>query len=480
MKRTRIFTLLVLLMASHLALFSQRRQEQADSLHKTLRAGMTPNDSIRILYDVFDLSRQSEKVKVGDEMIGVAVRAKRFDVIKDMVPQLAAFEYENRGRFDELHKVADLLPEGNDKKSVQTFIEVQKAVYDGQYAAPDERQKILVEYLKEDINTKEDEYQNLLDLYRVVLFLGYSTDGNMYMEYLERLEKMLNTMPDNSDAFHSRFYTTAANYYTRKGLPEKAVAADKNLLKLIDKMDKRYKEQGRRYRNYDRYRYLCYLRMLSNYKALSLKEVEDLYNKCKELAPGSPDLENDFFVKKRPEAYMLLKKGKYAEAVPLLETALATTSNQTTRLNMLAELKAAADSSNNEKALLGALKEYNERLEKRLQMSSEEAMLELRMRYEVKRIEEEKRQAELQKHQLEIESDEKLISISLIALFVLAVILMFLYKSHFSLIHKSRDLKDDNQKLRDRIEELLYDGNIPGSEELPTRPNGNKPKGDKQ
>ncbi|MDE6577192.1 MAG: hypothetical protein K2K58_03365, partial [Muribaculaceae bacterium] len=463
MKRIKYLAIFLSFFFCWLNVAANSRQEKADSLYKTLKSGMTSADSIKLLYDVYDLSRQKEKVKIGNELVEVASRAKRYDVLDDMLPQLGALEYKNRDRFDELIKLSEQLPEGNDKKSVQTFLEVQKAIYDGQYASSDERQKILVEYLREDVNHKPDEYQNLLDLYRVVLFLGYSTEGNMYMEYLGRLEKMLNKMPDEHDFFHSRFYTTCANYYTRKGMHEKAIEADRNLLKLIDKMDKRYKAQGRQYRNYDRYRYLCYLRMLSNYKALSLKEVNEYYKNCKELADRSADLAVNFYEEQRPLAYLKLANKDYAGAVEILETAVKRPLNNSTRLNLLGELKAAADSSHNERVLLGALKEYNEGLEERLRLNSEEAMLELRMRYEVKRLEEEKRQAEIEKHELALASDEKLISLALIAVFVLAVVLMFLYRSHFSLIHRSRDLKTENDKLHERIEELLYDGEIPGS-----------------
>ncbi|MDE6008102.1 MAG: hypothetical protein K2G90_02730 [Muribaculaceae bacterium] len=443
------------------------RQPEADALRATLKPGMTPKDSIDILFNVFDLADQKNKSEIGWKILDIAQRSKNYEVLYDMLPQVSSLHIEEIEPQEKLIAMANKLPDGDKKKAVVCFLKVNKATVEGSYLTPEERHAHLVKYLKEDITQKDDVYQNFLDLYRVVVFLGLSHDGSMYMEYLERLEKMIDEIPETGFAFPSRFYTTAANFYSRNGYYEKAIEMDRQLLKLISQLETYYAKQGRKYRNYDRFKYLCYRRMLSNYPALTDAEVEEYYAKCKELAQKNEELNTDFHQYRLADAPYLMAKKRYPEAVVALQEALNHVRVRATRYVMLSRLKEAADSTNNKEVLLSALQDYNNMLEDKLKANAEGTMLELRMRYEVKKIEEARRQAEEEKHVMELESDEKLISLALIAVFVLAVVLMFLYRSHFSLIHKSRDLKADNQKLHDTIEEMLISkGNIPGTEDL--------------
>lgn len=449
---------------------SQSRQELADTKYASLREAKSAKDSINILYDVYDLTEQKNKTKIGWEILNIAERVEDYEVLYEMIPQMSATDLQDRDKLNDLLEMAKRLPDCNHGKAVETFVRVQIAASEGSFLSPEERNKKLLKYLKEDITPKPDKYQNFLDLYRVVVFLGYSHDGNMYMEYLERLGDMIKDMPEIGFGFPSRYYTSAANFYTRNDFPEKAIEADQQLLNLISELEKYYAEKGRKYRDYSRFKYLCYRRMMSNYEALSKSELEELYRKCEQLAQDNPELNEDFYQFRMPDAYYLMGTGQYEKAVPALESALAHTKTRHVRFKLLRRLQAAADSTNNQAALMHALKDYNKMLEEKLMANTQDAVLEVQTRYEVRKLEEERRQAETEKHEMELEANEKLISIVLIALFALAIILMFLYRSHFSLIHKSRDLKASNDKLHQQIEELLYDGTIPGSQALPQRP----------
>lgn len=474
-----IYSLLIAIIAftSFGASAAHSRQPEADALRATLKAGMTPKDSINILLNVYDLADQEKKNDLGWEILAIAQRSKDYEVLYDMLPQVSSLYIENTEPQAKLMEIASTLPEGNKKKAVICYLKVNKATGEGSYLTPDERHDRLVKYLKEDIETKDDPYQNFLDLYRVVVFLGLSHDGNMYLEYLERLEKMLEQLPEQGFAFPSRFYTTAANFYTRNNFPDKAIEMDRRLLKLISELEEYYAKQGRNYRNYDRFKYLCYRRMLSNFPALTDAEVEEYYAKCKELADNNDEVYTDFYKYRLADAPYLMAKKRYPEAIEALQVGLQHTKVRATRFLMLSRLQEAADSTHNKEVLLSALKDYNKMLEEKIKANAEGAILELRMRYEVRKIEEARRQAEKEKHELELASDEKLISIALLAVFVLAVILMFLYRSHFSLIHKSRDLKADNDKLHETIEALLIKkDNIPGTQDL-LKPSGSKPEG---
>lgn len=441
------------------------RQHQADLMLHKLHQGMSAADSIDVLYDVFDLSEQNRKGAYAWKILEIAERSGNNPVIIDIIPQLAVIEMRNTSKMDRLRRIASKLPEGNDKKAVLTFIDLEKMVCIGTYSSPEERRKYLYKYVKEDLTPKHDPYIDFFDLCSVVVFMGHSLQGNLYMEYLERLEHLLNDLPSN-DIFPNIYYTTAANYYTMNGFPQKAVESDRKLLEIIDGLEKKYAEMGREYRTYDRFRYLCYRRMLANYSALSREEVKELFEKCRELAAESTEIQDDFYGKGFTEGYMLMGTQRYAEAVPQLQKALGFADTPNKRRLVLGMLTQAADSAGNEEALVHALKEYNGMLEARQRANAEEAIMELEMRYHVKQLQDEKRAAEEETHIMELANDQKLITLMLVAAFVLVVILMLLYRNNFRLIHKNKTLKAENEKLHRHIAELLDDGGIPGSSSL--------------
>ena len=130
----------------------------------------------------------------------------------------------------------------------------------------EQRRHAVVEYAKEDLNFKNDIYQDIFDLYRMVIFIRYTSKGSMYLEYLARLEKMIEDLPEESKFLRNLFYTTAANFYSNNGFPDKAIASDRKLLEIIKNLERHYKSVGRKYRSLDRNYYICYRRMLRNYK----------------------------------------------------------------------------------------------------------------------------------------------------------------------------------------------------------------------
>ncbi|MDE5875315.1 MAG: hypothetical protein K2H15_06675 [Muribaculaceae bacterium] len=246
MKYLKLSFIFMLVAFLHATAFSQSRQQQADALYASLKAGMSPKDSINVLYNVFDLTEQDNKSKIGWEILNIADRAEDYEVLYDMIPQMSAIDLQDSEKLQALLQMARRLPDCNHGKAVETYVLVQIATAEGSFLSPQERNKRLVEYLKEDITPKPDKYQNFLDLYRVVVFLGYSHDGNMYMEYLERLGDMIKDLPEIGFGFPSRYYTSAANFYTRNDFPKKAIEADQQLLKLISELEKYYAEKGRK------------------------------------------------------------------------------------------------------------------------------------------------------------------------------------------------------------------------------------------
>lgn len=442
------------------------QQEDADRMMSTLRLGKTASDSIRILYDVFDLSPTQSKSEVAWKLLDVARRSGDDEAFADMVRQLSVFQVRDRNVLDSLVSLTSEIKDESMRKGAGLFVYVQKALGEARYLEGDERMQVLMEYVKEDLTPKNDIYQDILDLYRVVIFIRHSTKGNMYLEYLGRLEKLINECNEKIPFLKNLFYTTAATYYSSIDFQEKAVECDRKLLEIIKELEDHYKQKGRRYRNYDRNYYICYRRMLSNYEVLGKDEVKELYSKCAILAEKDEEIRNAFNEDPRPTAYRLLADKDYSGALPYLRKVVDNSDDEGIKSRALLRLVEVADSAGDHSAKIQALEDYNNILFESRKQKSEEAVVELQMRYNVNQMRSAMANMDMEKKNLELATNQKIISVTLIALFLLAIGLMYLYRSHFKLLNKTRSLESENAKLQEYIDDILNKGAPQGSKDI--------------
>ena len=140
----------------------------------------------------------------------------------------------------------------------------------------------------------------------------------------------------------------------------------------------------------------------------------------------------------------------YEELVPRIKKALPIVRDNYTKRTLLAILVEAADSIDDQATLLTALKEYNTMLQERVDQQADEAYSELQIRYDIDQLKQEKLQTE-------VATNQRIIIVALIGVLVLAIALMFIYRSNFSLKRRIRDTKEENVQLHRTIEELLGD-----------------------
>lgn len=438
-------------------------QEMADSILAHLSPG-TSTDTIRQLYDAFDLSSWKQRGEVGWRILNVARRSKHYGVMCDQLLQLSSIYKSDSLSMNKLMKILEELPDGDRKKGVRLFMKVEGVTGEATFLSPEERNKKLMTYLKEDMHQGGDIYEDVFDLYRIVLFLGKESKGNMYHEYMDRLEKVIQELPEDY-YIKNLFYTTAAIFYTQNNYPDKAIACDRKLLEQIDKLEAIYAEEGRKYRNYDRFNYICYRRMLSNYSALTLAEVQDLYNRCEKLAESDDEVNRDF-AHGRVKAYKKLAEKDYAGAIPYLKLAVKNNKDAVIHRELVGALVAAADSVGDNATLLSALKDYNRMLAEEQKLKSQEALREMQIRYDVNSLQQEKNDLEIEKRDLELAHDQKIIIIVLVSLLGVAIVLMLVCRGYFRLKSDKRILTDENAKLKNSLENYLRDGKPAGTKDL--------------
>lgn len=465
------FILLSWLLAPQARAYSN--QAKADSIASTLSRVSAPADSIRILLDVYDLAEQKRKPEVAERILDLAVRTKDHVVMADIIRQLSVLKVRDANSLRRLLDLAKQLPEDRERKAVELFVKMELATNEATYTTEEERVKYILKYAKEDLTPKGDLYEDLIDLGRMVFFLGRAAKGSMYIEYLQRLEEMIELLPEDHFYVRNLLYTAAANFYTQNNNPQKGVEFDRLLLKQIGKLEKIYAEKGRKYRNFDRYYYICYRRMLRNYKALPLQEVKDLYARCAILADKDDEINSDFYGIGRPTVYRLLAEKDYKGVIPHIKKSLESASDDNLKRELLGALVEASDSIGDNETLSDALQEYNHMLEEKLRLESEVTYRELQIRYDVNNLRAERDRLEKDKTSLEMATNQKVISISLAALFVLAIIVMFLYRSNFKLRRKLYVAKEENKSLQANIESILDNGTPQGSRDVRDIMSGN-------
>lgn len=428
-------------------------------LRNSLAKAATSADSLAILYDVFDLSGKAAMVEPGWEILGIGEHTRNDEILADIIPQLAVVQMKDSTAMQKLRSKAGLIKDDVRRKGVELFIDVTSASVELNYVPEADRTATLLKYAKADMSPREDVYGDILDLYRLVIFLSHHTKGNFYLEYLDRLEKLIEGLPEENRYIRNLFYTTSANSYTLVGNHAKAVEADRELLKIIGQLEDKYSSMGRKYRNYDRYKYLSYRRMLRNYKALSPEEVKEYYTRTAMLAENNEEIKADFYNYARPTVYRKMAQKDYEGLIPQINKALSQKNiDNAAKREFLGMLVNVADSLNDYNSLLPALKEYNRLLAETLDENSEEAYRELQMRYEVNKLRNENISLEMQHLDDEIETRQKLIVVSLAAVLLLAVFVMYLYRNLFRVRQKARELRDANVRMHNQIEEMTSDG----------------------
>lgn len=432
-------------------------------LRSKLAAAKTTSDSVTNLYDLFDVAIGSEKKKAGWALLDLAVQHDDQNVLADLIPQMAYLEMKNEENMKKLTNYAQLLKDSTQLKTVNLFLDVTKSNYYLIYNTDVDRHDVIVKYAQHDFSTSDNLYDNIGDLYRMVTFLGQTTYGNIYLEYLTQLEKMIEQLPENSRQLRSLFYTTSANVHTRNGNHKKALEADRRLLKLIDTLAEKARKEGRSYRDYSRNYYICYRRMLRNYPGMSPEEINDIYAKCLELAEVNPEVKADIYDKCYITSYKLMSEQKYAEAIPYIKKSLAHALDDSNKNQLIGMLVMAATATNDNATLIPALKDFIKILQDKLIQNNESAYHELQIRFDVNKLKEENVALELDKRDAMIMGRQRVITAALASLLIMAVILMLLYRSHFRLRHRVEDLRVENNRLHQHLKELLSDGTPDGT-----------------
>ncbi len=421
-----------------------------DSLTEKLAEAGSPSDSIPILYDIFDISKRNNRMRLAPHILDVARRAGDLSTQMDMLRHMANFYLYNDSMQTVLIQEAEQLPESDEQKETVAFLKMMHATSQAKYSSDEQRQQRIREILGEmsTINTV-DIYEQVVMLHTLCAYLGQETQGELLSQYLDRQAKMLNELPGTFPGIKNILYTQEADLYTNNYDHEKAVKADKKLLEVIDRLQKEYAAKGRKYRHYDTNRYLSYRRLLANYEALTPQEIETYYHRLLDICQNNPDIEADLNNNGRAHIYYLMAHKRYNEALPILKYQTARpASNKTLRRHLIKTLIEAAHGCGDTSTLLDAALEYKDILESYISSKAIEKYKELQIIYDINALKNQNNRLEIEQREAKIKSNKTIIIISLIAIAFLVILLIMMYRLYRKAKLLSHHLIETNQALK--------------------------------
>lgn len=323
MKRIEIIIILLTLLTgfySAKADVKPGRQSLIDQYSKQLINTTSARDSVRILYYIFDLSDRKGQNKYAWDIYYTAGRAENVNAQLDMLRNLANLNSSNDSVIERLLTLTDEISNEESRAATRTYIVNQHINRKSRQPGDTDLQKMLLDSITKSHNLEgKDIYDKLSLLYQIIQYLGVDADGVLFKECLDAYGKLIEDLPASDYPLKNQFYTTAAIIHSRmNGNPAKAIEYDKKLLEIIDQLQQMYIKKNRKFRNYDTNKFISYRRMMGNYKALSIEEIQSLHDSILTLYSRNPDVRKTMDNEGQAFAFYYMATKDYDRAIPAM------------------------------------------------------------------------------------------------------------------------------------------------------------------
>lgn len=427
-----------------------------------LSKAKTPSDSIRILLDVYRISDKLQRDRVRVQLINLTQRSDNQEVINDVLTQLSTSTDDTKD-LARLIEISENLPDDTTRDNLQTVLIMEQAQADASTATDSQLHNEVAEYARLGMAVGTDPYKEIQNIYRAMMYLGASSQGPLYFEYIKRLQELVDALPEEDHAIKNLYYTTAAIFYTRKRDYKKAVEFDRKLIEQLDQLKTHYSDQEKAKQDLDYFYYVSYRRMLRNYRALTPEQIEQVYNECLRLVNENQQAAEEFGTGGLTNSYYYMATAQYAKAIPELKKAISNPDISTFRKQeLLGHLAYAQLQTGDEKGELETLRTYARMLVKERNQRRDDMYREIELRNSVSNLMTQEYKNQL--HQREENRTMRKTSLTLV--YVLAVALIFLCQAYFRLRSRVKDLEKRNTKLHRNIEHIFDDGIPSGTTDL--------------
>lgn len=437
------------------------RQLIIDSLQQKVLPKVTnPDDSIKILYDIFDLSPRNKHNTIAKAIYDIARRQENFDVQLDIIRLLVANNLRSDSAMNALYRKAELMPASDDRSETLLFIYINKMSQKIRKAKESDRQEQLRQQITlyhQDLKDSLDLYQRIERLWTLCLYLGQTSESDVFMRYMNTLNSLIEQLPPSkSNALSNMFFVQTAMGASTVEDHETAVKADKRLLEIIEDLKRNYAKKGRRYRQYDIQEYLCYRRLLSNFEALAPSEEKKFYEKIQELAENNEEIRADINTNRRVDIYYSMANKEYDKAHRLLLEQAYADRNRPYRRKLIKYLTTTSQATGDTRTLNDAYKEYTRILEDYIKTQATNKYRELQIVYDIANIQRENEQLARDKQQSELDLNRRIVIIVLVMLGVMIVLIIVMFRMYSHARKIARTLEKSQSKLQKEKERLLH------------------------
>lgn len=457
---------LFILLSAEITATAEKSQEQiADSMYLRLSEATTPVDSLRIMENLYDVLPRQNGNRLGLELFDVANRAGDSSAALNILRQLANRYLNNDSMLMELYNKTLSYHDGintsvdqpytaasDELKETRTFLRFARNIHRANYASEDKRRELLQELIHtHTLNPPSDIYDQAILLHSICTMLSRTGSDALLTRYVDKLDTLIQQIPASATSLHNAYYVHAALIYSQANQFEKAYQCDLKALEAIRSLEKQYKDRGRIYRNYDSSRYVIYQRILSNHTKLSQPEIEKYYKLAMQLVTKNAEIAETNKNFPGPQIYYNMAVKNYDEALKYIKqcinTPYVTGSSYRLMLLLRNEIE-CAEAVNDNGTLLEASLRYNKKLESYLAERIDEKYKELQVIYDTYEIRNSYDKLQLEKQNAEAESMHTIVATAAVAIFILLISVMILFR----LYRKNRELvltlDKSNQALR--------------------------------
>lgn len=445
---------------------TQAQNAREIALSKELKgkvaASKNANDSIKALFDLYDVSPRHERIGIGRQIYDLAGRIGNHDVQVDIL-RLLSTNFEEAQPLELIEEKLEILPKSDARDEAMLFVRMRKLMHNARRLSEDDRQKEIVKILNSHKDgATEDKLAQIYDLYNVVLYMRNDATGDMLKEYVDKLIKLVNSPDIRLNAIKNLVYSEASNIYSDAEDYDKAIESSRILLKVLDNLEADYRKKGRMYKKYDVTRYLVYRRMLRNAKALRPGEAKQFYDLALKLAETNSDIQKEIETNPRIHAYYYMAVGDYNAAVPVLKDVVNHTNTLPTQKRFLEMLIEASEKTGDNDTKLEALSSYVSILKELDNLKASQKSRELQISYDVRDLRARNEKLETENRMQEISTERSImifVTVAFVIIFIVLLSLLFNWTRYRRNVSRMGQVVDNMHRERHRLRDTIYSDN---------------------
>lgn len=437
------------------AISKDNRLSMIDSLETRLQYINTPADSLATLFDILDLTIGERKKQVEDRIYKAAVNAC------DTIAQLEAIMYSANSHWSDnayLEKLENTIshyPESPRVNEIALFIDMLQIENDIKSDSADiDNNKVSALIQDYTSNTPDNKYEQMKLLYAVCIQLSRYTTGDLLQKYTAKICRLAESADFPIGAVRNLIYTRAAPVFTNNDNPGLAVEIDKKTLNIIDSLVTSYNARGRKFRKLETNRYICYRRMLGNYKALSRDEIEQYHNDILALAEKNDVVRDNYENGHRSKLFYAMATEDYPTAIKEIRLGINQKTNKDYRYYFLNALLEAAEKTGDKQAQLDAAVELNNMLRDKIDDKALERYRELQIIYDVNELQNQNADLVNSRHRATLRTNRIILGISALALLLLSTMTIILWRQNAKMKKLTKELEETASGLRKERNDL--------------------------